>query len=148
MTSFRFARPKFTWGGSFANTLNIGYPLDNVTAGDEPRAGSVFDQSVAGEEDAWITGVDYVITADIRWIPQVNSTGPTATGWDGSTGVRAFLAWCRQKNAVRFFPDTTSGTYITCYLKEPMTGQGTAESDGTRKLTITLRNTTTAFDGY
>ena len=148
MTSFRFTRPKITWGAAFANTLSVGYPLDNVTAGDEPRAGSVFDRSTAGVEDAWITGVDYLLTADVRWIPQVDTAAPVATGWDGTTGVRAFLSWARQKNQFRFYPDATSGTYLTCYLADPMQGLPSAESDGTRKLTMTIRNVTSAFDGY
>ena len=148
MPSNRFKTPKITWGASFANTLNIAYPVDNVTAGDEPRAGSTFDRSVSGVEDAWIAGTDYLLTADIRWIPQVDTTTPLATGFDGATGVRAFLAWARQKNPLRWFPDAASGTFITCYLAEPVQGLPPAESDGTRKLTVTLRNVTTAFDGY
>jgi hypothetical protein len=148
MPSNRFKLPKITWGASFANTLSIGYPLDNVTAGDEPRAGSVFDRSTAGVEDAWITGVDFLLTADIRWIPQVDTAAPVATGWDGTTGVRSWLSWARQKNQFRFYPDATSGTFITCYLADPMQGVGAFENDGTRKLTVTFRNTATAFDGY
>ena len=148
MTSFRRTRPKITWGAAFANTVDFGYPLDNVTAGDEPRAGSVFDRSTAGVEDAWITGVDYLLTAEHRWIPQVDTAAPLATGWDGATGVRAWLAWARQKNAYRFYPDATSGTYITCYLADPMQGVPAYESDGTRKLTATHRNITTPWDGY
>ena len=148
MPSFRFARPKFTWGAAFVNALSIGYPLDSVKAGDEPRAGSAFDRSVAGIEDSWITGTDYLLTAMVRYIPQVDSASPLATGWDGTTGFRAFLAYARQKNLVRFFPDATSGTFVACYVADPMQGTPDYETDGARKLTITLRNTTAAFDGY
>ena len=148
MPSYRQKAPKITWGASFANTLSIAYPLDAVTAGDEPRTGSSFDRSVSGVEDGWITGVDYLLTAEIRWIPQVDTAVPLATGFDGTTGVRAFLAWARQKNPFRWFPDAASGTFITAYLAEPMQGVPTAESDGSRKLTVTFRNTTTPWDGY
>ena len=148
MPSYRQKTPKITWGAAFANTVSIAYPLDSVSAGDEPRAGSSFDRVSSGVEDAWITGTDYLLTADIRWIPQVDTATPLATGWDGATGVRAFLAWARQKNQLRFFPDAASGTYITCYLAEPMQGLPSAESDGSRKLTFTFRSASTAWDGY
>lgn len=148
MPSNRFARPKILWGAAFVNTINVGYPLDNVTAGDEPRAGSVFDQSVSGLEDSWITGRDYLLTGDLRHIPQTDTTSPVATGWDGATGVREFLAYARQKNVIRFYPDASAGAFIDCYLSDPMKGAGSTETNGLRKLTITLRNTTTAFDGY
>ena len=131
---------------AFFNTVSFGYPLDNVTAGDEPRAGSVFDRSTSGVEDAWITGTDYLLTADFRWIPQVYNGA--ATGWDDAAGVRAWLASARQKLPYRFYPDATSGTFILCTLAEPMQGIPTSESDGTRKLTATHRNITTAWDGY
>jgi hypothetical protein len=147
--SYRFTRPAITWGALFANTFNIGYPLDNVKAGSEPRVGSAFDQSQSGLEDSWVTGIDYLLIADVRWIPQVNVANPLATGWDGATGVRAWLEWARQKNLMRFIPDVTvPGTYITCYLVDPMKGAAASETDGSRKLTITLRNSTTAYDGY
>ena len=149
MPSNRFAKPKITWGAAFANTLNIGYPLDNVSAGDEPRAGSSFDQSASGVEDSWITGRDYKLTFDVRYIPQTDVASPVATGWDTVTvGFREFLYWARQKNQFRWFPDATSGTYLTCYLADPMQGLPAMEADGTRKLTLTIRNTASPFDGY
>jgi hypothetical protein len=148
MPNFRSTLPKFTWGAAFVNTLSVGYLLDNVKAGDEPRAGSAFDQTPSGVEDAWITGFDYTLEAELRWIPQTDTASPLATGWDGATGVRAFLQWARQKNQLRFFPDATSGTFITCYLADPAQGYGDVEADGTRRLPFRLRNGSTAFDGY
>ena len=148
MSSNRFARPKITWGTSFANTLNVGYPLDNVSCGSDQREGSEVKQGASGIEDSWVIGIDYVLVGDIRWIPQVDTTTPLATGWDGTAKVREFLEWARQKNQFRFFPDATSGTYILSYLVEPMKGQPTPEVDGTRRLTITIRNTSTPYDGY
>lgn len=148
MPSFRLKNPKILWGAAFVNTLSIGYPLDNVLAGETPRDGSTFDQSPSGIEDAWIVGTDFVLEGDVRWIPQVDTATPVATGWDGGTGFRAFLAWARQKNVVRFYPDAGAGTTIDCYLAAPMEGSGESESDGTRRVRIRLRNPTTAFDGY
>lgn len=141
MSDYRLNLAKFTWGASFANTLTLAYRLDNVKTGDEPRAGGSREQSPSGVEDAWTVGTDYVLTADMRYLA-------VGTVWDGTTGVRSFLSWGRDANVIRFFPDSTSGTYIASYLVEPMSGQGELESDGTRKLTITLRNSTTAYDGY
>lgn len=148
MTDFRAKRPKILWGTSFANTLSFGYPLDSVVAGDEPRAGSSFDQAPSGVEDAWIVGTDYVLAAEARYIPQADTASPVATGWDGATGVRAFLAWARDKNVVRFYPDKDGGTFIDSYLVEPMTGQGALEEDGTKRVAFKLRNASTAYDGY
>lgn len=149
MSSNRSKCPKITWGASFANTLNIGYPLDTVKAGSDPRAGSAFDQSPSGVEDSWIVGTDYTLTGDVRWIPQANTSTPLATGWDtATTGFRLFLEWARAKNVLRWYPDVAVNSYIACYLVDPMKGPPDSEADGTRKLTLVLRNATAAFDGY
>ena len=148
MTDFRAKRPKILWGSGFANTLSFGYPLDNVQAGDEPRAGSVVDQAPSGVEDAWTVGTDYVLSADVRYIPQTDTASPVATGWDGATGFRAFLQWARDKNLVRVYSDKDGGTFIDSYLVEPMSGQPELEEDGTRRLRIKIRNASTAYDGY
>lgn len=144
----RFKLPKILWGAGFANTLWLGYPLDNISAGDEPRAGSSFDQAPSGVEDAWIVGTDYVLSADLRYIPQADTAVPVATGWDGPTGFRAFLQSARNKNLVRFYPDKDAAGYIDSYLVEPMSGQGDPEDDGTRRVRIKLRNSVTPYDGY
>lgn len=148
MADYRAKRPKILWGASFANTLSFGYPLDSVKAGDEPRAGSSVDQAPSGVEDAWTVGTDYVLAASVRYIPQTDTASPVATGWDGATGFRAFLAWARDKNLVRFYPDKDAGTFIDCYLVEPMTGQPELEEDGTRVLALKLRSPSVSFDGY
>lgn len=139
--------PKITWGTSYANTLNFGYPLDSATSYSEHREGSVWDMFVSGVEDAWLWGIDYFLEGDFRWIPASSTSDPVATGWDGSTGVRAFLEWARQKNSFRFFPDKNSGTYLDCYLMEPMQGPPSLEDDGSRRLHLKIRSAT-AFDGY
>jgi hypothetical protein len=148
MPNYRNTLAKFLWGAGFANTLSIGYRLDNVKCGDEPRAGSAFDQTPSGVEDSWITGFDYTLEAEIRWIPATDTASPLATGWDGAAGVRAFLQWARQKNVLRFYPDASGGTFIDSYLVDPMQGWGDVETDGTRRLPIKIRNATTSYDGY
>jgi hypothetical protein len=140
--------PKITWSGSFASTLNIGYALDDYAAYSTYREGSEFAQATSGIEDAWVIGIDYMLEGTIRWIPTTNTTNPTQTGWDGTTGVRAFLDWARQKNVFRFYPDKDSATYITSYLVNPLDGKHTLEPDGTRQFRIVIRNVTTAYDGY
>ncbi len=77
--------PKITWGTSFANTLNIGYPLDNWASYSSAFDGSQFLQVESGTEDAWVINTNYILEGDIRWIPTDNSTNPTRTGWDGAT---------------------------------------------------------------
>lgn len=147
--SNRLALPKILWGAAFANTLNIGYPLDNAIAGDTPRPGSETIQAPSGSEDAWTVGWDYVLQGDIRWIPQSNTSSPLATGWDGATGFRAFLQFARDKNLIRFYPDATLGTFIDSYFVAPMQDPPPSESDGTRRLGgFRIRNFTTAYDGY
>lgn len=149
MPNHRITYPKILWGAALANTLNVGYWLDNVSAGPEPRAGSEQVQTPSGIEEAWTVGTDYVLQADIAWIPQTNVASPLATGWDGATGVGAFLSWAQDKNVFRFFPDATdAATHFDCYLVAPMSGQPTPEADGSRRLTIKIRNAAAAFDGY
>jgi hypothetical protein len=148
MPSYQRAIPRIAWNTGLTTIVFFGYPIDNVRSGDEPRAASEWVQSPSGIEEAWITGTDYVMTFTWRWIPQVFDG--TATGWDDAgTGVRAFLAWARQKNAFTFERDGTFGSSIAgCYLVEPMQGQPEPEEDGTRILTLKIRNPTTPFDGY
>src|SRR5581483_7393698 len=123
MPNYRITYPMIKWGAAFANTLHVGYWLDNVNAWDEPRAGSETVQSPSGAEDAWDVGTDYYLAGDITFIPTTDTADPLATGWDGTTGVRAFLAWARDKNLLRFYPDATDATtHIDCYLVEPMQG--------------------------
>lgn len=149
MPNYRIAYPKITWGASLANTLNVGYWLDNVSAWSEPRAGSEQVQAPSGVEDAWTVGRDYLLQADLAWIPGADTASPVATGWDGTTGVRAWLEWAQDKNVFRFFPDATDATtHFDCYLVDPMQGAPNAEPDGTTRLTIKIRNSTAPFDGY
>lgn len=149
MPDYRITLPMVKWGVGYANTLRAGYLLDNVTGWDEPRAGSDAVQAPSGVEESWIVGTDYLLAGDLTFIPQSDTTDPVATGWSGATGVRAFLAWGRDKNVLRFYPDATdAATYIECYLVEPMTGEPASEQDGTRRVKLKLRNSTTPFDGY
>jgi hypothetical protein len=148
MPTYRLALAKILWGAGFANTLSVGYRLDNATSGSEPRAGSVFVQSPSGIEDSWIVGTDYVLQCEARWIPQTDTASPLATGWDGASGGRAFLEWARAKNIIRFYPDATGATSIDSYLFEPMQGLPTPEADGQRRLAFKIRNATTPYDGW
>lgn len=144
--------PKVTWGAAFANTWELGYPLDVVLAYSQPREGSEFAKSPSGEEDSWITATDYFLQGLSRWIPIANGTTPdgtTITGWDGATGVDSALIFLRAKNVGRFFPDRGSGTFKTFLLQQPMGGKPPQEIDGTRQLSIIIRATdAAAFTGY
>jgi hypothetical protein len=96
---------------------------------------------------AWIVGTDYVLELEWRWIPTTDTA--TQTGWDGTTGIRAFLEWARQKNAFRWIPDaSTPGTYVTSYLVEPFQQAPSIEANGYRRFRLVIRNCTTAYDGY
>lgn len=144
--------PKITWGAAFANTWELGYPMDQVTAWEEPRKDSEFAMAPSGEEDSWIIATDYLLAGLARWIPISNGTTPdgtTITGWDGATGVAAALSWLQAKNTGRFYPLRTSGTYKTFIIREPMEGKPGQEIDGKRQLSLILRATdAAAFTGY
>jgi hypothetical protein len=140
--------PKIEWGAGYSQSLAIGYPLDDYASYSTYREGSEFAQTFAGVEDAWITGTDYVLEGTIRWIPTTLTLNPSASGWDGASGVRAFLEWARQKNQIRFYPNKDINTYITSYLVEPLDGKHTLEPDGTRNIRLVIRNSTNSYDGY
>jgi len=141
-------RVRITWGTSFANTLEIGYPLDDWRSYATYREGTEFAQSYSGVEDAWVTGEDYVLEGTVRWIPTADTISPVATGWDGATGWMAFLNWARKKNEFRVYPDKTAGTYFASYLVEPLDGKHDLEPDGTRSVRIKVRNASGSFAGY
>jgi hypothetical protein len=148
MPDYRAKLPKILWGPGLANVLNVGYPLDNVKTGHELREGSSIDRAPSGSEDTWKVGTDYLLSADITWIPKDNTAAPLATGWDGAAGFDAFLEWARDKNVMRFYPDAAGGAFVDCILAEPMKGQGDLETDGTRRVSVILRRTDARFDGY
>lgn len=145
-------KAKITWGTSFANTLEFGYPLDQASSYPQPRQGSEFGQSPGGEEDSWVVATDELLSFVARWIPAATGTTPegtTITGWDGATGFAAFLSWARAKNPFRFFPLRTSASYVTCYLMEPMQGGPQLDDQGTRQLPMVIRSSSDApFTGY
>lgn len=150
MPNYRIKYPKILWGAAFANTLSVGYWLDNVSAWSEPRAGSDSVQAPSGVEDAWTVATDFYLAGEITFIPPTDTVSPVATGWDGLTGVRAFLEWVRDKNVFKFYPDASDPTtHIDgCYLVDPMNGEPTPEADGTRRIRLKIRNATSSFDGY
>lgn len=141
--------PKITWGTSFANTLNIGYPLDNFASYSSAFDGSQFLQVESGTEDAWVINTNYILEGDIRWIPTDDLANPTRTGWDGAAGCREFLEDARQKNQFRWFPDKDDGaSFVLSTLVEPINGIHDLEPDGTRTIRIVIRNSSTPYDGY
>lgn len=137
------AKARITWGTSFANTLDFGFPLDNLVTYSQSRDGSKTTQAISGIEDAWTVGTDYYVEFDAKWIPLNTTTTPAATGWDGSTGVRAFLEWARDKNQFTFIPDIAnlSNNYLL-YLVEPMQGGVSLLPDGSRTFHLSARGTT------
>lgn len=143
--------PAIIWGSGFVNTIDIGQPLDNAVTYSEPRENSEFTKTPSGVEDSWVTGDDEFLAGDIRYIPTADATSPNAaSGWDAADGWHAFLKWARKKNVFRFVPDKTdTGTYIECYLVEPMRGEPAREPNGERRLRLVIRSTDDSpFTGY
>jgi hypothetical protein len=108
MADYRQIAPRIFWGASLSSAADFGYPLDNVQADSPPRDGSSWVQGPSGDDDSWITGYDYTLEGDYRWIPKDHTAdGPRfMSGWDPSDGVREFLKFARDRNVLRFHPDS------------------------------------------
>jgi hypothetical protein len=127
---------KIVWDG---NDLVFGYPLDNAVSYTAAMDGSQFVRIENGDEYSWIPLTHYILEGEVRWI--------STAQWDGATGWRAFLEYARQKNTFSFYRDK-DGTGITSYLVEPLDGNHDIEVDGTRKLRLVIRNSTTPYTGF
>lgn len=129
--------PLFKHQASFASTLNIGYPLDNVVCYPVERDGTEAAQAPGGTEDAWYVGTDYVMECDVRWVPELATSNPVADGHSVAGKWEAFIIWGKQRGLIRYQPDkATSGTYVDCYLVEI---GASVETDGTFKYHLKLR---------
>lgn len=146
MPVFRGKIPKIVWGVGMANTLSIGYPLDEAITYSEPRDGSSFVQGASGIEDSWIQGFDRILEGTIRWIPPDATASPLATGWnDASIGFEEWLDDARKKNIFQFHFDLLQpGLYLNMYLVEPMNGGVEMEDDFTRRVKLKMRNSATS----
>jgi len=149
----RGAQPRITWGSGFANQIDFSGPVGGALNYSLPSRDSEFTEAPSGEADAWIEGQEQFLEVTVRWIPITNTTVPfVATGWDGSTGWRAFLEWARQMNVFRWIPDkTVPATYYTMYLVEPLTDPGVQLERGNRHRSLRLLMRTsdrTVVTGY
>lgn len=130
--------PKITWGPGFTRTLSFGDVLDGAVSWTEPREGYATVQSEStGAEDAWELGRDSLLRGTLRFIPVTTITG--RTGWDGTQGVKMWLAAARTLRPFRLYPDATSSTYVECVLVEPMQGAPEREPNGWYKLAFVAR---------
>jgi len=141
--------PKITWKSGFAKTLDIGYLVDNPVSYGRPRDGSEVDVGSGGQRDSWILGTDYFLEVDIRWIPGTDTTNPTASGWDATDGWEDFLAWVREQNIFRWYPDKDQSGYNNCKLVEPFQQKPDREEDGTARIRLVMVDTDgNEFTGY
>ncbi|MFO0447871.1 MAG: hypothetical protein ACK52I_04125 [Pseudomonadota bacterium] len=132
---------RITWGAAFANTFDPAYPLDEARAYSVDRDGSATITTLTGVADAWIVGVDHLLSGRLRWL--------TTAQYDGTTGVRAMLEWLRAQNVGRWYPDRVSApsTFIPVYLVA--SSEPEAEADFTRAIAITFRSSDgSPFTGY
>lgn len=112
--------PKITWGAAFANTLVFAQPLDDALSYGEPVE-ALIEPAKNGDADGWVLGTGLqreYLRGIVHRIPRVATAG--ITGWEGATGWDAFLAWAREPNAFRFFPNAASGTFRLSYLEAPI----------------------------
>src|SRR5260370_14506582 len=141
------------WGTNFENVLNRGYPLQTVITDREPRSGTDYVQGISGLEDAWVTGFDYTLDVEARFLPVTPNfygaaaVNPLKSQVSGALGVQGFLDWASAKNTFRFVPDYTVPSFYVdgCYLMDPKTrGRGISPRlDFTQKLKF--RNPTMDF---
>jgi len=138
---------KVGWGAGFANEVLPAYPLLNAKVWSADAPGSEHVVLPSGEEDVWLTGTHEFVGGDVGWIEPVGSGG--VTGWEGATGWKAFLAWARQSNVVRFYPDRdTPLTYVDAYLVEPRQGEPQKGEDFLYSFRLVLRSSDgTPFEG-
>src|SRR5690242_10065166 len=132
------------WGPTYENQLIVADPVYDLVSDREPRDGSEFIQGSSGVEDAWITGRDFVLSGEARFIPDASAT---ASGMSGPLSWQAFLDWARDKNPFRFVPDQTNPLFYvdSCYLVEPLKGAGGLGPDIKRKIPFKFRNPTVDF---
>ena len=135
------------FGTNFENRIDIGFPLFDILTDREERDGSEHIQSPSGIEDSWITGRDYVIDTEVRWIPDGPNTSPVQTQLSGPVSWQEFLDWARDANALRFVPDATVPDFYidNVYLVEPRKGFGNLSPDLKRNVRLKLRNATKDF---
>lgn len=109
MPDYRPIRPRIRWGSGspgYTNELIFRTPLDEAVAWGEPSVGSAFAVAPSGVEDAWLEAYEYFLAGAARHIPTADVVSlPPATGWEGAAGWDALLAWAREKNLLRFYPD-------------------------------------------
>src|SRR5205809_2501504 len=135
---------RILWGTGYENQLVIADPLYDLVSDREPRDGSEWAQAPSGVEDAWITGRDYVLSGEARFLP--DGAGG-ATPVSGALSWQAFLDWARDKNTFRFVPDQAHLDFYvdSCYLVEPLRGFGSLGADIKRKVPFKFRNATLDF---
>jgi hypothetical protein len=133
---------KLLWGTGFENEVRIGYPLFDVVTDREERDGSEHIQAPSGVEDSWLTGRDYTLDTEVRWIPDGPNTSPVQTQLSGPVSWQEFLDWARDANAFRFVPDENVPDFYVdnTYLVEPRKGFGSLSSDIKRNVRLKLRN--------
>lgn len=131
---------------------------DQPVAWAENREGSARARAPSGAYDSWITGTDYRFRALCPWIPSAPRSAPAiVSGWSGlapipgvDCGVAAMLAAGRNATSLRWVPDrSVCTTYIDSELVAPFDpAPPDLGPDGTRRITLELRNITTPYPLY
>lgn len=141
-----------------ASAILFDLHLDRAHHWSENREGSVTVEARSGVEDAWLTGTNYFVEGEFRWIPSTDTGAPyNRTGWDGvrehrmiNVGVDSALRWGRDKQLLTWCPDrANTKVNQTVYLWGPLDGGPGVENDDTKRVTLTLKSSAgVAFTGY
>lgn len=126
---------KVLWGAAssgytYENELLLGYTLYDPVDDRTPRAGSQWLQAPSGVEDAWLTGLDYTLKCEARWIPDSPASTPQRSPVGGPNSWSQFLDYARAKNTFRFVPNAAYPNFWVdgVYLVEPTSGLGALDA--------------------
>ena len=123
----------------YENELRFNYPLYDIVTDRVPRSGSMHAQAPSGVEDSWITGRDYTMECEARFIPDSQSSGQSAVA--GSVQWGEFLDAARDKQPFRLVPNTCYPDFYVDNVKlvEPMQGFGSNDALLQRSVKLVMR---------
>lgn len=134
------------WGPNFGATARLAYRFDSLITYPLPREGSKLSRSRGGAVEATLTGTDWILEADVKWVPDRDLTSPAQTGWQSGGGWQGIIAWAQNGGTVRLIPDTAlPKIWIDAELVAPTTDPPSINGDATQSVHLKLR-ALTPFD--
>lgn len=131
-------RPRFVWGPTKSNTLDLDYSMSEAFATSRPKQGYETARALGGNSVAhWNYGFEYLINIVLRFI--------STEQWDGPTGFKSFIADAMRGREFDFYPDRDDDptTSYPCVLISPsvVDDYGELENDGRKRVMMQMRTT-------